>query len=140
MQDINNIESAIQYFYKDFENIQIGSLLPFTMAYNATTQIDFNTLCFDAEVKHIFYGNVTFSMDSNDALDTTTRIAITAFKTLNGVNRVPFMDIHKFFPATPLNAQSVQGTTQGIFAQEIVLQENSIVAFDGFLVAITNKP
>jgi hypothetical protein len=49
------------------------------------------------------------------------------------------MDIHKFLDATPLLANFAQGTTKGIFATQIVLNDNVRVAFDGYLFAITRK-
>jgi hypothetical protein len=50
------------------------------------------------------------------------------------------MDIHKYFDATAPLANSVQGTTKGIFATAIVLAENVRVAFDGYLFKVSKKP
>ena len=140
MLDINNIETAILYFYKDFENIQVGNPLPFVKSYNTLNQLEFNELMFDGGVKNIFYGNITYSMNSNDAVSTSPRVAISAFKTLDGVSVMPVMEIHKYFDMTPILADFAQGTTKGIFAQQIVLVDDTIVSFDGYILAITNKP
>jgi hypothetical protein len=140
MLDIDNIETAILYFYKDLSNVQVGNPQPFVASYDKVSQIDFNTLMFDGGVKNIFYGNITYSMNSDDAVATSPRLAISSFKTLDGVSVVVSMDIHKFFDATPLLANFAQGTTQGIFAQQIVINDNVNIAFDGYILAITNKP
>jgi hypothetical protein len=140
MLNKDEAEMAIQYFYKDFNTLQVGNPLPFVMAYDKDTQIQFNELCFDSELLHVFYGNVTYSMDSIDSLATVARVAISASKSFDGTLVIPFMDIHKYFDATAPLANSVQGTTKGIFATAIVLAENVRVAFDGYLFKVSKKP
>ena len=140
MLNINHVEDAILYFYRDVENVQVGNPLPFVMSYDKNTQIDFNTLMFDGGVKNIFYGNVSWSMNSDDAVATSPRLAISAFQKLDGSVVIVPMDIHKFLDATPLLANFAQGTTKGIFAQQIVLNDNVNISFDGYIFSITNKP
>lgn len=130
---------AIQYFYKDFENLLVGNPLPFVKSYDKDTQIQFNELCFDGELKHIFYGNITYAMDSNDSVAITDRISLAASRNFDGTSVMVVLDIHKFFDATPVLANCFQGTTKGVFVSQIVLQENSYVSFDGYLFALTLK-
>lgn len=139
MLNIDNAIRAIQYFYKDFDNLIVGTPLPFVQAYDKDTQIQFNELCFNVELLNIFYGNVTYSMDSNDAVATSPRVAISASKNFDGTTIIPFMDIHKYFDATGILANNEQGTTKGIFATQIVLVDGARVAFDGYLFSVTRK-
>jgi hypothetical protein len=79
-------------------------------------------------------------MNSDDAVATSPRLAVSAFKTLDGLSVIVSMDIHKFLDATPLLANFAQGTTKGMFVQQIVINDNVNIAFDGYIFSITNKP
>ena len=140
MLNTENALAAIEYFYRDVVDVQIGNPLPFVMSYDKDTQIDFNTLMFDGSVKNIFYGNISYSMNSDDAVPTSPRVAVSDFKALDGSVVIVPMDVHKFFDAMPELANFAQGITNGIFAQQIVLNDLTNISFDGYIFAITKKP
>lgn len=135
------IQEAIKYFYKDYENILIGNPLPFVRSYdtglNPLTNIDlFNELMHGGgNLKHIFYGRVTWSIWNGFAPSTPNIVCYNYQKFDLSVNAIA-LNVFQDMPATPSFAS---GTSQGLFIQDVFLENNCQISFDGYIFSIEEK-
>ena len=137
MLNIDDALSAIQYYYKDIENLQVGNPLPFVKTYTVDDMDNFNELMVPAgNVKHIFYGRVTWSLANAAPAPVEQFVILTNYaNTLTITVEKQALNVLK----TVGTADSFTGTTEGIFVHNIQGDGNFAVSFDGYIFGVTNK-
>lgn len=135
------ILEAIQFFYKDVENLQVGNPQPFVRSYdtgtNPLTSIDlFNELMHGGgNVKNIFYGNVTWSIWNGFIPQSVNIVAYNYLKLDLSVNAIA-MNVFQDMPAT---TSFQEGTSKGLFIQDVFMENNCALSFDGYIFGIETK-
>lgn len=130
---------AIKYFYNDFlDNLVIGNPLPFVKSYDKDTIVQFNELMIDGGfAKNIFYGTVTYAMASKSGVATTTRISVFVYRNPDGSVVQQAFDIGKLYSG--VEPEFATGTSNGLFVQQVVLEETTFISFDGYIFGLEKR-
>lgn len=135
MLNIDDATRAIQYFFKDVENLQIGNPLPFCETYNATTSgatsfKEFNKLIIPSVkvgVVGIFYGDITYSKEEGSCIF-QTQIS----KKLDFSNPYASISIHQ----SSSSSLSSGFNSNGVLIQQLAFSNTGIIAMNGYLFAL----
>lgn len=137
MLNIDDAIRAIQYFYKDLENLQIGNPLPFVASYNVSNEGNqsykiFNELMMQEKtINKIFYGEITYStakvggntldcfIDKN--LDFSNKFSSIRIRDLNNVN------------------SSLLWTSKPVLIEQIEMEGDCIISMNGYLFGLVTK-
>lgn len=131
------IIEAIEFFYKDFD-ITVGNPRPFVKSYdtglNPITNIDlFNELMHGGgTLKNIFYGKITWSIWNGFAPSTPNIVAYN-YPLFDMSANALAVNVFQDMPATP---SFFEGTSEGLFIQDVFLDGNCQISFDGYIFGI----
>jgi hypothetical protein len=135
------ILEAIKFFYKDFENLEVGNPQPFVKSYdtglNPINSIDlFNELMHGGgTLKNIFYGRVTWSIWNSFAVSDVNIVCYNYPLPDMSATAIP-LNVFQEMPAT-VSFQS--GTSQGLFIQDVFMENNCTLSFDGYIFGLEEK-
>ena len=130
---------AIEYLYKDIENLTIGNPQPYTNNFDGNgkgSAAAFNNLMRDAdtgELNKIFYGNITWCMYNDTAGAVNQKISIQRFNDIAGEDAVNSLYIYNRILSGPT---TLTGITNPLFIQQIGMDTKCVLALNGFIFSL----
>lgn len=128
---------AVNYFFKDIENLEIGNPLPFVASYNAQNESNmsykfFNELMLNGTIQNIFYGEITFSCPKVDGSNNLQALISKKLDFSDPFHSISLSDLGS------LNS-AIMWTSKPLFIEQLEMGGNCYISFNGYLFGLETK-